>query len=230
MRVGTHKNKEVEVKLRVADGAALRKRLLQLRARKYGRVHEMNILYDTPRGRFLKRGNLLRLRLEAPPNSAKAESRAVLTYKGPSLGLHEAEAPAEETGAARHQPDPGQRYKVREEMEVGVAEPKQLRAIFKAVGLVPAFRYEKFRTTYALPGAPGVTLELDETPIGVFVELEGPPRAIDRAARLLGYHPADYIIWSYRGLYLDHCRRRGVPAGDMVFARRRAIHRKLPKK
>jgi len=60
-------------------------------------------------------------------------------------------------------------------------------------------------------------VELDVTPIGVFVELEGSPRVIDRAARLLGWGPADYITKSYRALYLDACRHRGLPARDMVF-------------
>jgi len=42
------------------------------------------------------------------------------------------------------------------------------------------FRYEKYRTTFRLPDsnawANGLLIELDETPIGTFVELEGPPR------------------------------------------------------
>jgi len=52
------------------------------------------------------------------------------------------------------------------------------------------FRYEKYRTTFRLPDsnawANGLLIELDETPIGTFVELEGPAAAIDRAAEELG--------------------------------------------
>ena len=72
--------------------------------------------------------------------------------------------------------------------------------------------------------------ELDETPIGDFLELEGERRAIDRSARLLGYGPADYIARSYGALYMEH--RRIAPAatssgepspssglGDMRFTR-----------
>jgi len=90
------------------------------------------------------------------------------------------------------------------------------------VGLVPAFRYEKFRTTYRLPRAPGVFVELDETPAGIFLELEGAPKAIDRAAKVLGYGPADYITKSYWGLHLEFCRRRGLPQRDMLFRSRGA--------
>lgn len=89
--------------------------------------------------------------------------------------------------------------------------------ILNGLGLHPAFRYEKFRTTYALPGIRGLKVELDETPIGIFLELEGPPSGIDRAARLLGYARNDYLKESYGALYLADCRRRGRKPGDMLF-------------
>ena len=81
----------------------------------------------------------------------------------------------------------------------------------------PSFRYEKYRTSYRVPGAGGVHVEFDETPAGVFLELEGPRRAIDRMARRLGYRPADYIVRSYAALHFEECRRQGIRAGDMVF-------------
>ena len=55
--------------------------------------------------------------------------------------------------------------------------------ILRALGLHPVFRYEKFRTTYALPGVRGLKIELDETPVGIYLELEGPIARIDRGAR-----------------------------------------------
>lgn len=217
-------NKEVEVKLRVADLAAFRRRLARLGMRRAarGRVHERNTLYDTPQGGLAKHGQLLRVRQEERSGKATRASgtgnlRAVLTYKGPAL-------PVTSVGTAQDKPsDTAQerRYKVRQEIEVGVAEPEQLRLILEALGLRGWFRYEKYRTSYQLPAsfrwAAGLQVELDETPIGVFVELEGPPRAIDRVASQLGYAPADYITKSYLALYLDQCRKRGVPPGDMVF-------------
>jgi adenylate cyclase class 2 len=83
--------------------------------------------------------------------------------------------------------------------------------------LNPSFRYEKFRTTYALPGIPGLKIELDETPVGTYLELEGPPAGIDRAARLLGYTRSDYMKETYGSLYLADCRRRNQKPGNMLF-------------
>ncbi len=59
------------------------------------------------------------------------------------------------------------------------------------------FRYEKFRTTYALRSVPGLKIELDETPVGIYLELEGSFAAIDRGASLLGFGRKDYLKDSY---------------------------------
>src|SRR2546430_12204052 len=76
------------------------------------------------------------------------------------------------------------------------------------------FRYEKCRTTFRLPAskawALGLLIELDETPIGTFVELEGPAAAIDRAATELGFSKHDYLSKNYLRLYMEECRRKGV--------------------
>ncbi len=206
-------NEEIEVKLRVHDLAAIRRRLgrLGLRPTATGRVHERNTLFDTPQGGLAKHGQLLRVRRVARPSDTRrpAHREAILTYKGPTVKG----TPA---GASR-----GGRYKVRPELEVGVADYQQLQQILEALGLRGWFCYEKYRTRYQLPAsfrwAQGLQVELDETPIGVFVELEGPPPAIDRAAKLLGYNAADYITKSYLALYLERCRKEGVPAADMIF-------------
>lgn len=220
---------EVEVKLRVADLAALRRRLVRLGARRAanGRVHEMNLLFDTPQGGLAKHGQLLRVRVEAPEGKGStarrgADRHAILTYKGPAMDERALQA------AAVKKPASGQpgykkssRYKVRREVEVEVADPERLRRILEELGLRGWFRYEKYRTSYRFPGkyrwAGELHVELDETPVGVFVELEGPPEAIDRAAELLGYARSDYITKNYLALYLEQCRKRGIPGGDMLF-------------
>ncbi len=58
---------------------------------------------------------------------------------------------------------------------------------------------------------------LDETPIGIYLELEGTPAWIDRTARRIGFREEDYITESYGRLYLDWCRKNRVKPGDMVF-------------
>jgi hypothetical protein len=53
---------------------------------------------------------------------------------------------------------------------------------------------------------------VDETPLGTFVEIEGPPETIHEAARILGRGPEDYVLESYPDLY-----RAAGGRGDMVF-------------
>jgi adenylate cyclase class 2 len=213
------RHRETEIKLRVDDLAALRRKLRALGARLLHRVHEWNILFDTPRQRLRKNGQLLRLRLEYRPGAAKSPIRSLLTCKGPGLtrasrplGSH---PPAKSSRTASFLSRP--RYKVREEAETAVTDPHALADVLSALGLSPSFRYEKYRTTYRLPRLGTLLVELDETPIGVFLELEGSPRSIDRASRLLGFTPRDYLLSSYAALYFDFCRRRGIVPGDMLF-------------
>jgi adenylate cyclase, class 2 len=87
------------------------------------------------------------------------------------------------------------------------------------------FRYEKYRTTFRLPAskawAKGLLIELDETPIGTFVELEGPAAAIDRAAGELGFSKRDYVLKNYLRLYMEDCRRQGQEPRHMLFPKRK---------
>ena len=206
---------EVEIKLRVPDIAALRKRLKEVQAREIiPRTHELNTLFDTPRQRLRHSGQLIRLRIEKPAvASGKAfpqqDFAAALTYKGPALRGHSPRAGNEPTRRSR--------YKIREEAEVRVSGANELPRILRALGLRPTFRYEKFRTTYAIPGLRGLKVELDETPVGVFLELEGPEKAIDRAARFLGYGHESYLKDTYGSLHLAACRAQRRKPGDMLF-------------
>jgi hypothetical protein len=61
---------------------------------------------------------------------------------------------------------------------------------------------------------------VDETPVGVFVEIEGGEAAIHATARALGKLPSDYITDSYRFLFLQHREANGLNGADMVFAGR----------
>jgi len=220
-----HMGYETEIKLRIEDGKALRRTLKKMGAQLVGpgrgRVHEMNLIFDTPQGGLAKHGQLLRIRTETPEGgkrgkAGKGAPRVVLTFKSPPEEL----AMGEEAPVARDR-----RYKVRQETEVVLTDAAGLQKIFEGLGLRGWFRYEKYRTTYRLPGrvkwAQGLLLELDETPVGTFLELEGPGEAIDRAAKELGYGTKDYILKNYLVLYVEDCRRRGVAAGDMVFGKKK---------
>jgi len=205
---------EIEIKLRVPDAFALRLRLKQLRAKQIvPRTFESNTLYDTPKEDLRRRGQLIRMRIEQlsskrPKSGVNRTATAILTYKGPTHG-----SPTMKKGAKKR----NGRYKIREEAEVTVDGGEQLIRILRALGLNPMFQYEKFRTTYTLPGIPHVKVEFDETPIGLFLELEGTVSAIDRAARSLGYFRTDYISKSYGALYIADCRKRRMKSTDMLF-------------
>ena len=124
----------------------------------------------------------------------KAGKTATLTYKGP--------------------PD-SSRHKSREEIETDVADADAMAAIASKIGFEPVFRYQKYRTEFKRGREGEATL--DETPVGFFLELEGPPDWVDRVTAELGFAPADQITASYGALYLDWCARNGIAPSDMVF-------------
>lgn len=214
--------RETEIKLRVRDEKALRRKLKALGARPAaggtGRVHEWNVIFDTPQGGLAKHGQLLRIRTETPQPERKKvageKQRIVLTFKEPAVQ-------ARDLGETSGRVTPVSRHKVREEIEVEVTDAAMLGRILEGLGMRGWFRYEKYRTTLKLPGsahwAKGLLIELDETPIGTFLELEGPPEAIDRAAAQLGYARHDYLLKNYLALYLEECRRKGQMPTNMVF-------------
>jgi adenylate cyclase, class 2 len=84
------------------------------------RTHEMNTLYDTPKGTLRDRDELLRIR--------KYGEIWKVTHK--SKG---------NTG----------KHKTRVETETSVQDGEALAEIFLSLGLVPSFQYEKFRTEWS---------------------------------------------------------------------------------
>ena len=200
---------EREIKLRVEDEKGLKKALARMSAKPAGagggRVHEWNVIFDTPQGGLAKHGQLLRIRKETATRRKSEEPRIVLTFKKPAMVAE----------------GDGRGHKVREEIETEVKDGQALREIFEGLGMSGWFSYEKYRTTMKLPGsakwAKDLAIEVDETPMGTFLELEGPAEAIDRAAQELGYSKKDYIVKSYLALYLEECRRQGESPKNMVF-------------
>ena len=210
-------SEEIEIKLEVRDPRALKRRLTEMGFRRVKARHfESNRLLDFPNLRLRKAQCLLRLRF--------ADGKCLLTFKG---------APAR----SRH-------YKVRTELETEVEDGEGLKEILESAGLREVFRYDKYRTEYA-PGAgrknagrpegavgrrrgptrpaPGRgELVYDETPIGNYLELEGPKRWIDEVAGWLGYERPDYIALSYAALYHQKCREQGKRPAGMVFPARKS--------
>jgi adenylate cyclase class 2 len=117
----------------------------------------------------------------------------LLTYKAPVEGEH--------------------RHKVRIEYETAIADPDALRSILLGLGLAAVYRYQKYRATYQIEA---VEAAVDETPLGTFVELEGAPDDVDRAAAALGVPPSEFIRATYRELQEKDATARGVVVGDLL--------------
>jgi adenylate cyclase class 2 len=122
--------------------------------------------------------------------------RTILTFKGPPHG-----------GA----------MKLRDEHETAVADGEALQQVLAGLGFRPWFRYEKYREEYE---AGPVTVALDETPVGTFVEIEGDEPGILAAAAALGRSPSDFILDSYRARFLARREQLGIRESHMVFGER----------
>jgi adenylate cyclase class 2 len=182
------KPEEIEVKIAVASVTQTRA-LLKSRAFRllHARVFEQNIVLDDPRGSVKERNLLLRVR--------SAGRHVTVTFKGREIaGL----------------------YKRREEREFRASDLDECLAVFKGIGFAPSLRYEKYRTEFVRDAEPGI-VTLDETPIGVFMELEGPSRWIDQTAKDLGFSRNDYIGLSYARLFEKWCAERGIESRNMSF-------------
>ena len=182
-------NHETEIKLAVSDAREARKRVLAAGFEvSRERVLERNIVFDTPDLALRKSSRLLRLR--------QAARDITLTYKGvPTTAKH----------------------KSREELEVQVADFDGMCGIICRLGFQVTFRYEKYRTEFRQPRRAGVAM-LDETPLGVCLELEGTPHWIDRIARKLGFDEDAYITASYGRLFQEWRTAHQSKSTDMTFS------------
>jgi adenylate cyclase class 2 len=186
--MSTQRGLETEVKIPLTHAAAIRAQIEALGFQiSAPRIFEVNTVYDTA-GQTLRQANML-LRLR------RAGEHCVITWKGPSVsGPH----------------------KSRPEIETTVGSFESLDGILRALGYLQAFRYEKYRTEFAVSEAEG-TIVLDETPIGDFLELEGTGDWIDETAQRLGFSKGQYVLESYGKLFLNYRDKHGFHHSDMVF-------------
>jgi adenylate cyclase class 2 len=104
--------------------------------------------------------------------------------------------------------------KVREEIETVVGDGETLLHVFEELGLHVWFRYQKYREEFACED---VIAAVDETPVGTFVEIEGGEHGIEQLAHAIGRGPSDFILDSYRGVFLKYRDSHGLIGSDMVF-------------
>ena len=182
---------ETEIKFRVDDLPGLTRRLEAAGfTLETPRAFESNTLYDTPNREMRARTEILRIRDYA--------GRCLLTHKRlPDIG------PGEDS------------HKHRIETETEISDGRALAEIFRSLGLVAAFRYEKWRTEWSDGQGHCV---VDETPIGNYAELEGADNWIDRISARLGVDPSEYITLSYGRLFDQWREQNASAAEDLTFA------------
>ncbi len=182
---------ETEIKFRVENQAELESRLATAGFRLVTpRSFESNVLYDTADRILRAKQELVRIRSYA--------GRWVLTHKRvPDSGIGE------------------DRHKHRVETETEVGDGETLAEVFCSLGLLPAFRYEKWRSEWSDGEGHCV---VDETPVGVFAELEGQSDWIDRIAGQLEVKSEEQLTLSYGRLFDLWRERSGSTAQDMTFA------------
>ncbi len=181
---------EVEVKFRVPDPGELTRRLKDLGFQEETpRTFERNVLYDTPDRRLRSETAILRIRHYG--------DRWVVTHK-----------------CLPQNTDPASPHKEREETETIVQDGQAIGHIFTKLGFEPAFIYEKWRTEFS--DATGHCV-IDETPIGIYAELEGPSPWIDETSRKLGLDPSALLTLSYGRLFDRWRQETGSPAQNLTF-------------
>jgi adenylate cyclase, class 2 len=182
---------ETEIKFRIADPDDLSRRLKAAGFHlETPRSFESNVLYDTPDRQMRSRTEILRIRSYA--------GKWVLTHKRlPDSG------PGED------------RHKHRIETETEVSDGEALAEVFRSLGLVAAFRYEKWRTEWSDGEGHCV---VDETPIGNYAELEGTAEWIDRVSERLGVAASDCLTLSYGRLFDLWRQEHGSTAEHLTFA------------
>ena len=120
--------------------------------------------------------------------------KSLLTFKGPVL--------------------PGS-MKIRDEYETVIGDGEVVQRVLEELGMHVWFRYEKYRQEYA---AEDVTIAIDETPVGTFIEIEGGEQGILAMTLALGRSPRDFVLDSYRGLFIKHREEFGLTGPNMVFS------------
>lgn len=181
---------EIELKFSVTDIQALRSAISALGFRLVtDRTFESNVLYDSPDRQLRSRRQILRLRHYG--------SRCTVTHK-----------------RLAEEGDGDVRYKTRIETESVVEDGDALAEIFSQLGYGPVFRYEKFRTEYEMDHS---HLVLDETPIGVWAELEGPTTWIDHVLEDLHIPQERRSTESYGKLFLRWKEVTGSSAQNLTF-------------
>ncbi|MFH0956774.1 MAG: class IV adenylate cyclase [Candidatus Aenigmatarchaeota archaeon] len=178
---------ETEVKFRMGSAAEFSERLRKAGAKFVKTGFEMNIKYDR-NGELEKKKELLRLR----------------SYAGEADITHKRKAKSGRMG-----------FKTREETVVMIESFDAGKKLLERLGYEKDWIYEKKQQVWVLGK---IEVFLDELPlIGNFIEIEGEPEEIEKAARKLGLDMKDALTTTYADEYEAYRKKNKLPVEDLTF-------------
>ena len=181
---------ELEVKARILHVPALQRALRRAGARLEFRGSMIDRRYDRDH-RLEALDQVLRLRIYRP---TRGRSWGVLTWKGP-VGTR---------GAYRH----------RAELETEVPDPVAVAGVLEALGFAVSLQIDRRIETWRFGrGRAEATMRIERYPeMDTLLEVEGAPRAIERAVRATGLPREQFLAESLPYFQAEYERRTGRPA------------------
>ncbi len=163
--------KEIELKVIFKNFKDIKKKLRDLKAKKINPKSFEKNIIYDHKNINLKRKGVL-LRLR------KFGKKNILTLKKASKGK--------------------EGFKVREEINLDVESFGKTETILKSLGFFETFSYEKWRENYAYKG---LTISLDETKVGNFMEVEGEYEDILNFLKEIGVSKENTLTLTYMDLF-----------------------------
>ena len=180
---------ELELKARIEDPAAVRRAMRRAGARLEFRGRMIDRHYDRG-GELAARDEVLRLRMYLPANGRRRADGAILAWKGP----------ASVRGEYRH----------RSELEIELPDSESALTLLEALRFAVVMTIDRRVEIWRLGSA---MLRLEQYPkMDTLLEVEGPPRSIERAVRATGLARAHFLTQSLPYFVAAYERRVGHPA------------------
>lgn len=179
--------KEIEVKFKIDKSGFVRKKLKEEGAKFLGRALERTIRFDTEKKKLERKGQFLRTR---------TGFKNVITFK-------------------RKIDRKDKKFKIREEIELEISEPKRMELILENLGFIKKQKMEKYREKWRLRD---VEIMIDKLPMmGKFVEIEGDEKSIKNVAKILDLNFKERITDTYWGLWKKFTQKKGIKKEDIIF-------------
>ncbi|MHA1722322.1 MAG: class IV adenylate cyclase [Candidatus Baldrarchaeia archaeon] len=158
---------EVEIKAKINNIDEMRERIKVNGGKLVSKNLIRDFSFDYENEELRKRDCVLRVRVFE-------SGEGIITFKGPRKG--------------------DKRYKIREELEVHVGNGLSAVKIFERLGFKQVFRIDRIREIYEFEEE-GVRIMLDVFPeIGVFMEVEGSKRGIEKVVRKLRMNRSAFTV------------------------------------